>query len=197
MTTPTPAVSHSTEKHVGLLHSLTEREAALVRRLRRQTIGMSPAAEPKLTTGEHVADKVAAAVGSWTFIIIQTVILVIWMILNVTAYVEHWDPYPFILLNLALSFQAAYSAPVIMMSQNRQASIDRADARHDYDVNIRAEMEIESLHAKIDLLREQEIAQLVEVVRRLESRLDIASEQNGTTGVSPMPHHGNTVQPDR
>jgi uncharacterized membrane protein len=119
------------------------------------------------------------------------------MILNVTAYVEHWDPYPFILLNLALSFQAAYSAPVIMMSQNRQASIDRAEARHDYDVNIRAEMEIESLHAKIDLLREQEIAQLVEVVRRLEARLDIAPEQNGTAGANPAPHHGNTVQPDR
>ena len=109
--------------------------------------------------------------GSWPFIIIQTGILVLWMALNVTAAVHHWDPYPFILLNLALSFQAAYSAPFIMMSQNRQATIDRADAQHDYDVNIRAELEIKLLHEKVDQLRSTEIARLVEVVQQLEARL--------------------------
>lgn len=77
------------------------------------------------TTGERVADGVARTMGSWRFIIIQSAILVAWMALNLTAWVRHWDPYPFILLNLALSTQAAYAAPVIMMSQNRQAQQDR------------------------------------------------------------------------
>ena len=93
------------------------------------------------------------------------------MILNVTAYVQQWDPYPFILLNLALSFQAAYAAPIIMMSQNRQATIDRAAAEADYGVNAKAELEIELLHQKIDLLREQEVSELIQIIRRLEERL--------------------------
>ena len=93
------------------------------------------------------------------------------MILNVTAYVREWDPYPIILLNLALSFQAAYAAPVIMMSQNRQAAIDRAAAKGDYNINAKAELEIELLHQKLDLLRETEVSELVQVIRRLEARL--------------------------
>ena len=109
--------------------------------------------------------------GSWTFIIIQSVLLAIWIILNVTAFIKQWDPYPFILLNLALSFQAAYAAPVIMMSQNRQAALDRADAATDYQINAKAELEIELLHRKIDLLRETELLELVQVIRRLEARL--------------------------
>ncbi len=156
-------------------HELHEREMALLRRLRGKAREVPPAADPHYTTGERVADKVAAAVGSWSFIIIQTVILIIWMLLNVTAYIRHWDPYPFILLNLVLSFQAAYSAPFIMMSQNRQAAIDRADARHDYDVNVRAELEIELLHQKVDALREQEMAMLVTTIRDLQAQLQGAS----------------------
>jgi uncharacterized membrane protein len=85
--------------------------------------------------------------------------------------VKQWDPYPFILLNLALSFQAAYAAPFIMMSQNRQASLDRIDAKHDYEVNIKAELEIELLHQKLDLLKENEIAQLISVIKELEKKL--------------------------
>ena len=135
---------------------LPEQDRALLHRLRSRRRELGPAAEPRLTTGQLVADKVAAAMGSWPFIIIQSVILLVWMLLNVTVLVRHWDPYPFILLNLALSFQAAYAAPFIMMSQNRQAAIDRADARHDYDVNIRAELEIKLLHEKVDQLREME-----------------------------------------
>ena len=73
------------------------------------------------------------------------------------AFINHWDPYPFILLNLVLSFQAAYAAPIIMMSQNRQSEIDRRHAEHDYRINVKAELEIELLHNKIDALREQEI----------------------------------------
>ena len=117
--------------------------------------------------GAKVADWVAKTVGSWRFIIIQSVILGVWIILNITAYIAHWDPYPFILLNLVLSFQAAYAAPIIMMSQNRQSEIDRRNAETDYRVNEKAELEIELLHAKVDALREQEILRLTTIIERL------------------------------
>ena len=87
------------------------------------------------------------------------------------GYIAHWDPYPFILLNLVLSFQAAYAAPIIMMSQNRQAEIDRRHAEHDYRINVKAELEIEFLHGKIDALREKEIDRLTRIVERLTSHL--------------------------
>ena len=109
--------------------------------------------------------------GSWSFIIIQSVLLIIWIVLNVIVYLRHWDPYPFILLNLALSFQAAYAAPVIMMSQNRQASIDRGAAEADYGINAKAELEIELLHQKLDLLRETELSELITIIKRLELRI--------------------------
>ncbi len=95
--------------------------------------------------------------GSWTFIVLQSLILFAWIIFNVVAVAHKWDPYPFILLNLALSFQAAYAAPFIMMSQNRQQDIDRKAAESDYKINIKAELEIELLHEKIDQLRAKEI----------------------------------------
>ena len=109
--------------------------------------------------------------GSWTFIIIQSFLLVVWIALNVTAYVQQWDPYPFILLNLALSFQAAYAAPFIMMSQNRQQDIDRKSAEDDFKINIKAELEIELLHQKIDQLRETEVLHLTEAVNGLTAHL--------------------------
>jgi len=127
--------------------------------------------EDQLTIGQRVADTVAANMGSWRFIIIQSIILLIWIVLNVTAWVERWDPYPFILLNLALSFQAAYAAPFIMMSQNRQADVDRKRAENDYEVNIKAELEIELLHQKIDELREKEVLALTQAVRDLTEAL--------------------------
>jgi uncharacterized membrane protein len=119
-----------------------------------------------LTTGQRVADYVAATMGGWRFIIIQSFLLTIWLILNVTAYVKHWDPYPFILLNLALSFQAAYAAPIIMMSQNRQSEKDRLQSTNDYEVNIKAELEILALHEKFDDLRERRWEDLVVMQRR-------------------------------
>src|ERR1700722_7000023 len=166
------------------LHDAEERLLAKLRSLRRdlrKTQGQDgqdgvQMAAPELTTGQRVADIVAASMGSWNFIIAQSVILIIWIILNVTAFVEQWDPYPFILLNLALSFQAAYAAPFIMMSQNRQAAIDRAAAQNDYHINEKAELEIELLHQKLDLLRETEVSELIQVIRRLEARLP-ASER--------------------
>jgi uncharacterized membrane protein len=124
-----------------------------------------------LTLGERVSDAVARVVGSWRFIIIQSGLLIIWMTLNVTAWIQEWDPYPFILLNLALSFQAAYTAPILMMSQNRQSEIDRKAAQHDYDINLKAELEIELLHHKLDLLREKEISELIGIIRTLQTAL--------------------------
>ena len=102
--------------------------------------------EERMTVGQHVADKVADTIGSWFFIITQSIILISWITLNVTLKQnQRWDVYPFILLNLALSFQAAYSGPVIMMSQNRQASKDRLAAEVDHQVNTKAELEINNL----------------------------------------------------
>ncbi|HEY4142995.1 MAG TPA: DUF1003 domain-containing protein [Pseudolabrys sp.] len=141
-----------------------------LRVLRRGMRGMpdsEPSVVPTLTLGQKIADSVAATMGSWTFIIIQSAILLVWIILNVTAYVQQWDPYPFILLNLALSFQAAYAAPFIMMSQNRQQDIDRKSAENDFKVNVKAELEIELLHQKIDQLRETEVLQLSSSIKEL------------------------------
>lgn len=106
--------------------------------------------DDKLTLGQKVADSFAATMGSWRFIIIQSIILAFWITLNVVAWVEHWDPYPFILLNLTLSFQAAYAAPIIMMSQNRQAYKDRLSAEIDHDVNVKAEIKTSLIMSRLD-----------------------------------------------
>jgi uncharacterized membrane protein len=150
-----------------------------LRDLRQKQRVQAGGGEVKLTLGQWVADKVAAGMGSWNFIIIQSAVLVAWIILNVVAVVQHWDPYPFILLNLGLSFQAAYAAPFIMMSQNRQSDIDRQKAENDYKINIKAELEIELLHQKIDELREKEIALLTQTVADLTALL---KRQGGADG---------------
>ena len=108
--------------------------------------------EERLTFGQRVADKVADTIGSWPFIIIQSLILAVWIVLNITAWIKRWDPYPFILLNLMLSFQAAYAGPVIMMSQNRQSAKDRLAAEIDHQVNTKAELEINNLMRRMDEL---------------------------------------------
>lgn len=101
--------------------------------------------EDKLTISQRASDVVARTVGSWKFIIIQSVLLSIWAGVNVLAIVKQWDPYPFILMNLMLSLQAAYTAPIIMMSQNRQAARDRIEAHEDYLINQKAEEEIRAI----------------------------------------------------
>jgi uncharacterized membrane protein len=161
-----------------LVHRLHDEEIKLLESLRLKRRRGAARPPQEMTTGDRVADWVAAMMGSWGFIITQSVILVVWIILNITAYVEHWDPYPFILLNLALSFQAAYAAPFIMMSQNRQATIDRAAAQGDYQVNAKAELEIELLHQKIDLLRETEVSELIKLIRIIEARMLPAAPDN-------------------
>lgn len=116
--------------------------------------------EEEMTVGEKVADHVAQFGGSWTFIILFCVILIVYTTANHFLGGRAWDPYPFILLNLFLSMLAAIQAPVIMMSQNRQQDIDRKAAENDYRINVKAELEIELLHEKIDQLREREILKL-------------------------------------
>jgi uncharacterized membrane protein len=123
--------------------------------------------DAQLTFGERVADKVAAVGGSWKFIGGFMAFLLVWMVVNsVVLATRSYDPYPFILLNLILSCIAALQAPIIMMSQNRQAEIDRMQAQNDYEVNIKAELEILQLHEKINHLREQDWAGLLDVQQR-------------------------------
>lgn len=150
---------------------ISPEEYQLIQDLRERSPAQNP---PKLslTLGERIAERVAVVMGSWTFIIIQSILLAIWVTLNIVAFTKHWDPYPFILLNLMLSFQAAYAAPVVMMSQNRQSAIDRNDAKHDYEVNLKSELEIELLHDKIDLLRESEIIALKELLTVQQQQLE-------------------------
>src|SRR5215831_12949004 len=159
----------------GMKHELHDAEQRLLDELRtlrrRHRTEAALAPEDRLTMGQKIADAVAANMGSWPFIIIQSLVLLFWIVLNVTAYVERWDPYPFILLNLMLSFQAAYAAPFIMMSQNRQQDVDRLAAKNDYDINIKAELEIELLHQKLDALRENEVVNLTRTVASLTEML--------------------------
>jgi uncharacterized membrane protein len=125
----------------------------------------------RLTVGERLADRVASVGGSWGFIIAFGLFLAAWAIINMLLLgARAFDPFPFIFLNLMLSMLAALQAPVIMMSQNRQAAKDRLEARLDYETNLRAEAQIEGLHEKIELLQAQ-ISLLVgeSVARRLES----------------------------
>jgi uncharacterized membrane protein len=134
--------------------------------------GIAPPPEVTLTRGQRLADRVAATIGSWRFILIQSSAITVWIVGNVLAGGKSWDPYPFILLNLLLSFQAAYTAPAIMMSQNRQSELDRRHAQNDYEVNVKAELEIELLHEKIDQMKERELLLLAEAVRDLAAKLE-------------------------
>src|SRR5205807_623024 len=112
--------------------------------------------EERLTFGEHIADRVATFGGSWTFIISFGVVLLIWTMVNTFVLMQRaFDPYPYILLNLFLSMLAALQAPVIMMSQNRQASKDRLKADLDYEINLKAELEVAQLHSKVDRIYEE------------------------------------------
>jgi uncharacterized membrane protein len=126
------------------------------------------------TFGQRVADAVAATMGSWTFIITQSIILTLWIVINVIAWISHWDPYPFILLNLALSFQAAYAAPFIMISQNRQAERDRHQAERDYRTNVEAEQRIEDLQRQLAAI---EVDKLDRILDLLEKRLPLREQR--------------------
>jgi uncharacterized membrane protein len=168
-------------------HALTHRRRDI---MAEQTLGLGPCAEYKhdhppvrnviaehedrLALGQRVADRVALVVGSWPFILAQSAILGVWIAINlylVLSEMRHpgllkaWDPYPFILLNLVLSFQAAYTGPVVMMSQNRQTEKDRLMAQHDYEINQKAEEELEVV---MDHLEHQDRL-ILDAIARLES----------------------------
>ena len=152
--------------------ALSEREKKDVRHLsERKRISRNTNKEfiEERTFGQKLADRVAAFGGSWTFILIFGGILVCWVLLNSIMLARRgstFDPYPYILLNLFLSMLAALQAPVIMMSQNRQAAKDRLDAAHDYEVNLKAELEIMGLHEKVDALREKQWEDLIQLQQK-------------------------------
>ena len=147
---------------------LPQRERHVIERVaRRIAVSRDVAAsfDKERTFGERLADRIAAFGGSWTFIMIFLACVLIWMSVN-TVLIYSWgsapfDPYPFILLNLFLSLVAAIQAPIIMMSQNRQAARDRVQASHDYEVNLKAEIEIMALHEKMDELRQKDLKDLI------------------------------------
>jgi uncharacterized membrane protein len=119
--------------------------------------------------GQRLADKVASGMGSWKFIIGQTIFVILWMSLNVTAFVRHWDVYPFILLNLLFSTQAAYAAPIIMMSQNRQSERDRIQALEDYQTNRDAKLEIESIQKQLASIEVEKLDKIIAMLTELKN----------------------------
>jgi uncharacterized membrane protein len=123
----------------------------------------------KLTFGSRLADSVANGMGSWKFIIIQTFLVVLWMGLNLLAFTHHWDVYPFILLNLLFSTQAAYAAPIIMMAQNRQNDRDRAQAQSDYQTNIDAKLEIEALAIKLNSIEVDKLDKIISMLEEMKN----------------------------
>lgn len=146
-------------------------------------LNINEAAAQSMTFGERASDAFAETMGSWKFIIIQSCILALWVILNITAYIEHWDPYPFILLNLALSLEAAYAAPIIMMSQNRQAEKDRLAAEEDYHVNTTAEEELKAV--MLHLEQQDEI--MLDILRRLEEQHNVVLGRLGGGNLASTP----------
>jgi uncharacterized membrane protein len=129
-------------------------------------INVNEVADERLTAGQRIADKVASGMGSWRFIIAQSVIMAIWIMLNLVGWFYHWDVYPFVLLNLAMSAQAAFATPLIMMSQNRQAEKDRLTAQNDYQTDCKGEEEIRHI---MDHLDHQDTI-ILQIVKRLEEQ---------------------------
>lgn len=146
---------------------LTALEKEVIRNMRNNEVinhNMEPQLDDRWNWGERLSDKIAEFGGSWTFIIIFGVFMALWIAGNGLVLIFHpFDPYPFILLNLVLSTLAAIQAPIIMMSQNRQEAKDRLRSQHDYKVNLKAEIEIRTLHEKVDHLLTHQWERLVEI----------------------------------
>jgi len=150
--------------------ALSPREKAVIERIVKRLAvshNLNVEVADAATTGERLADRVAAVGGSWAFIIAFCAVIALWALLNTVVLASNaFDPYPFIFLNLVLSLLAAIQAPVIMMSQNRQAARDRIAANHDYEVNLKSEIEIAALHEKIDRMRSEDLPQLADRVEQ-------------------------------
>ncbi|WP_119325360.1 DUF1003 domain-containing protein [Companilactobacillus musae] len=153
----------------------------------------------KRTTGQRLADAVAKFGGSWGFIITFTIILVVWMTINVVhLFGVHFDPYPFILLNLFLSCVAAIQAPIIMMSQNRQAERDRFDSENDYKTNMKSEMEIRILHKKLDQLNEVQWPHILDIQKmQIEVLSEIENEIQSLKASNENKNSRNTRHPNK
>jgi uncharacterized membrane protein len=183
------------KKFVGYLEAeyqkLSDLEHAVVTKItRRDRVSrrVHLEVETTMTVGERVADRVAQFGGSWRFIGMFGGILVVWMIINAWVLRAHpFDPYPFILLNLVLSTLAALQAPVIMMSQNRQAHKDRLHAQRDYEVNLMAEIEIRDLHDKMDSLRFKQWHELWHIQKRQIELLEHLCAKGADSGVEMPP----------
>ena len=119
----------------------------------------------QLGFGERLSDTITKVMGSWHFIIWQTVIVMLWMTLNIIGLVRHWDVYPFVLLNLIFSTQSAYAAPIIMMSQNRQNQRDREQALHDYQVNLAAKEEIEDIQRQLSKIEVEKLDKILKILQ--------------------------------
>ena len=184
----TQYVQDSLEEERGELSSL---EADVVRSLHEQELlsrDVNAEFDRELTFGGRVADRVASFGGSWTFIMIFGAVLLLWIVVNSLILMQRpFDPYPFILLNLVLSCLAAIQAPVILMSQNRQEAKDRLRAEHDYRVNLKAELEIRHVNAKIDLLLTHQWQRLMEIQQ---IQMDLMEEL-----VEKRKEEGNDYQP--
>jgi len=154
-------------RHLGL-DEVRAIERRILDRLQSKRHGrdLNRLEDESLTFGQRVADQVAETMGSWRFIIIQSFFLAIWITINAVGWSQMWDPYPFILLNLMLSFQAAYAAPIIMMSQNRQEARDRMRAELDLQTDLKAETLIEELHGNMEELRIRRWVELLEIQQR-------------------------------
>ena len=168
---------HSAEKLMDTSYeAMDERTQKVARHIsERKHISRNTAKEhdDTKTSGQRAADAVAKFGGSWAFITLFGITLVCWVILNsliLVNYNKAFDPYPYILLNLFLSMLASIQAPIILMSQNRQSEKDRLNAEHDYEVNLKAELEIMLLHEKVDLLREGQWSELI-VIQKEQLRL--------------------------
>ncbi|MBD2214651.1 DUF1003 domain-containing protein [Nostoc linckia FACHB-104] len=128
-------------------------------------VAAAPTSTEQLTQGQRLADKLASQVGSWKFLICQSTILAGWVGMNLAPGVPHWDESPFIMLNLVFSFASAYTAPIVLMSQNRQSDTDRRNAEIDHQVNLRASQNIELLHQKLDELHSQKLNELTQIIK--------------------------------
>jgi uncharacterized membrane protein len=166
------------------LEKLSERERRVITRIAERSQvsrDVNSVFEEKQTFGDRLADRIARFGGSWTFIILFLSTLAAWAVLNSVVlawYDKVFDPYPYIFLNLVLSMLAALQAPVILMSQNRQAARDRLAAGHDYEVNLKAELEIMGLHEKLDRIRSQHLEELLRTQQKQLALLTRLAEAN-------------------
>jgi uncharacterized membrane protein len=169
-----PAISTETLRAVAALEAQLEPVIGVRQVVPAHVIhNVNKLEDEQLSLGDRIADWFAGVVGSWRFIIVQTLLLTAWITLNIVGWFQHWDPFPFILLNLALSFQAAYTAPIIMMSQNRETLKDRIRAEEDYLLSKIAEDEIRAVIAHLE--RQEQL--LLHVLERVERSQNLEPQQ--------------------